>query len=157
MSLFGPIINNSTDDAKAKAEIFQMDPLGLTYQGKLLAKEAQALTDPKAYIAARNKAITDLQTTVYDEYFTKLKSYQSVEKIPEPQAKKKADAFAKAAWDAGMVAVNEDYPLSAVTIATERQNAANSKDLGENLGIKRTYSKTHGAPRKAPKRAPKKK
>lgn len=154
-SIFSSIIHK-TDDDTAKAEILLLDPLGLTYEGKILEKQAQALTDPKAYIKARNDAIKNLQKEVYEDYYKNMTKYQGTDKIPEPMAKRKAGAFAKAAWDAGMNAINEDYPLSAVTVATERQVGANAMEFGEGNSIKKSYTKTQRAPKKAPKRAPKK-
>lgn len=125
------------------------DPLGFMYEQKRMKSQQDALVDPKQYIKNRDTAIETAMNNIYAHWGKKMKTYLETDGIPEPMARRKADAEAQAMWASALVEIDEDYPLSALGTAVQGQRQQNNLTFAsERMPLKLSKKPAKRAPRK---------
>jgi hypothetical protein len=127
------LINDKSIYTDATFDIVRFtDPLGLVRQGQIIEKQTEALSKPDDYIKKRNDAIVEAQKRVYEAWGRSMGESLTKGAI-EPIARQKADAIATGMWSGEMAAIENEFPLSALGLATSSKLAdtASKYDLNQ--------------------------
>jgi len=140
----------------------------LSISGMAQKRRAQqtAFTNPQLYIQSRNAEITALEDRIATNWANNLTRYNqigvnagtalAVQPLPEALAKERATTESLAEFQAGMLHIDQIYPLQAITTAVQRQHNQNARVIADGAEItgvrlqrKRAPAKKRGRPRKA--------